>query len=371
MRNSAISGLIFANAAEGKLKKLTANRSMASVPFGARYRMIDFTLSNLVNAGVNSVGIVTKEDYRSLMDHVGSGVFWDLDRKNGGLYMIPPYAKKGIKRYKGTISGLYAAMDYIERCNSEYMILCNPHVIANIDIAAAFKFHKQKDADITIIYHYDYPPQEAYGKIILSLNQDRRITEMHFDAEDEKVHFGIGVTIIKRELLIKLINQAVEDDLVNFTRDVIAENLNSLKVYGFEHTEFIAVMDNTHTYYQASMALLDRDVRKQLFNPERPIYTKVRDSMPTRYGTKSSVTNSIIGDDCIIDGTVKNSIIFRGVKIEKGAVVENCILMQETVVKEDAQLDNVIADKNAVINEKMVLKGTPARHSFVKKNQVL
>ena len=130
-------------------------------------------------------------------------------------------------------------------------------------------------------------------------------------------------------------------------------------------------MDNTHSYYQASMALLDRDVRKQLFNPERPIYTKVRDSMPTRYGTKSSVTNSIIGDDCIIDGTVKNSIIFRGVKIEKGAVVENCILMQETVVKEDAQLDNVIADKNAVIGEKMVLKGTPARHSFVKKNQVL
>lgn len=371
MRKSLVSGIIFANAEDNMLKKLTSNRSMASVPFGARFRIVDFALSNLVNAGVSSVGIITKENYRSLMDHVGSGVSWDLDRKNGGLYMIPPYAKKGIKRYTGTISGLYAAMDYIERCSSEYMILCNPHVIANIDIASAFEFHKEKDADITIIYHNDYPPQESYEKLIISLDNEQKVTEMHFDAGDERVNFGIGITIIKRELLIDLINEAVEDDLINFTRDVIAKRLKSLKVYGFEHTEFIAVMDNTHTYYQASMALLDRTVRKQLFNPERPIYTKVRDSMPTRYGTKSSVTNCIIGDDCVIDGTVKNSIIFRGVKVEKGAVVENCILMQETVVGEDAQLDNVIADKNAVIGEKMVLKGTTARHSFVKKNQVL
>ena len=371
MRKSAVSGLIFANADDGKLKKITANRSMASVPFGARYRMIDFALSNLVNAGVNSVGIVTKENYRSLMDHVGSGISWDLDRKNGGLYIIPPYYKKGIKKYTGTISGLYAAMDFIERCGSEYMVLCNPHVIANIDISAALSFHKEKEADITVIYHNDYPPQESYEKLILSLDKQQKVNKMLFDSGEEKVPFGIGVTIINRKLLIALINEAVEDDLVNFSRDVIAKKLNTLKVYGFEHTEFIAVMDNTHTYYQASMALLDRDVRKQLFNPERPIYTKVRDSMPTRYGTKSSVTNCIIGDDCVIDGTVKNSIIFRGVKVEKGAVVENCILMQETFVGEDAQLDNVIADKNAVIGEKMVLKGTAVRHSFVEKNQVL
>ena len=130
-------------------------------------------------------------------------------------------------------------------------------------------------------------------------------------------------------------------------------------------------MDNGHTYYQASMALLQRDVRKQLFNPDRPIYTKVRDSMPTRYGTKSKVTNCLIGDDCVIDGTVKNSIIFRGVKVEKGAVVENCILMQETYVGENAQLDNVIADKNAVIGDGIILKGTEDKHCFISKNQVL
>lgn len=371
MRQSAVSGLIFANSDDSKLKKLTENRSMASVPFGARYRIIDFAMSNLVNAGVTSVGIVTKENYRSLMDHVGSGIAYDLDRKNGGLYLIPPYYRKGVKRYTGTISALYAAIDYIDRCGSEYMVLCDSHVIANVDISAALEHHKAKNADITIVYHNADLPQESYEKMVISLDNDEKVTEMSFNSSDSKVLFGIGVTIIKRELLIKLINEAVEDDLENFTRDVVAKKLKTLKVYGFEHKEFIAVMDNTHTYYQASMALLDRDIRKQLFNPERPIYTKVRDSMPTRYGTKSSVKNCIIGDDCVIDGTVKNSVIFRGVKVEKGAVVENCILMQETVVCKDAQLDNVIADKNAVISEKMVLKGTIARHSFVKKNQVL
>jgi len=371
MRKSAVSGLIFANSDDSKLKKLTENRSMGSVPFGARYRVIDFALSNLVNAGVNSVGIVTKENYRSLMDHVGSGISWDLDRKNGGLYLIPPYYKKGVKRYTGTISALYAAIDFIERCGSKYMVLCDSHVIANIDIQAALEKHKENDADITIIYCDDELPQETYEKMIVKLDDDQKVTEMSFDSDKGKVLFGIGVTIINRELLIKLINQAVEDDLANFTRDVIANNLKTLKVYGFEHKEFIAIMDNSHTYYQASMALLERDVRKQLFNPERPIYTKVRDSMPTRYGTKSSVTNCLIGDDCVIDGTVKNSIIFRGVKVQKGAVVENCILMQETFVGEGAQLDNVITDKNAVIGERMILKGTVERHSFIKKNQVL
>lgn len=371
MRKSAVSGLIFANADDSKLKKLTENRSMASVPFGARYRVIDFALSNLVNAGVTSVGIVTKENYRSLMDHVGSGISWDLDRKNGGLYIIPPYYKKGVKKYTGTISALYAAIDYIERCGSKYMALCDSQVIANVDISAAIKQHKANNADITIVYCDDDLPQESYEKMVISIDEDKKVTKMSFDSEKGRVLFGIGVTIINRELLIELIKQAIEDDLVNFTRDVIAKKLNSLKVYGFEHKEFIAVMDNSHTYYQASMALLNSEVRKQLFNPERPIYTKVRDSMPTRYGTKSSVTNSLVGDDCVIDGTVKNSIIFRGVKVEKGAVVENCILMQETVVGKDAQLDNVIADKNAVIGEKMILKGTTARHSFVKKNQIL
>ena len=370
MRTSLVAGIIFANAEDNMLKKLTSNRSMASVPFGARFRIVDFALSNLVNAGVSSVGIITKENYRSLMDHVGNGVAWDLDRKNGGLYILPPYMTRGVRKYTNTVDALYGAMDYIKRCGSEYIALCDSYALANIDIDAAVKAHIEKGADITVVYNKGTLPEAAGKKLVLTLKDDGQITEMA-QSEVTEAAYSVGVSIIKRDLFIKIIKEAYDAQIENYEKDVLPQSLSSLKVYGFEHKGFVAFLDNTHTYYQASMALLDKEVRKDLFNKERPILTKTRDDMPTRYGIESEVKNSLIGDGCIIEGTVKNSILFRGVKVAKGAVVENCILMQETIVEADAALDNVIADKNSVIDEKMVLKGTTDHHCFVRKSQIV
>lgn len=371
MKTSAITGIIFANANENMLKQLTENRSMASVPFGSRYRLIDFSLSSLVNAGVWNVGIITKENYRSLMDHVGNGVAWDLDRKNGGLHILPPYFTKGVKRYNGTVDALNGALDFIEKSKSKYLVLCNAYTIANVDIAAAVKAHKQKEADITIVYHNGILPEQMDGTMVIKTDADQRITEMSFDKGGEKADFGIGITIVNKDLLVKLVKEAEDNELDGFAKDVIASKLKALKIYGFEHKEFVAVMDSTSSYYNANMALLNKEERQQLFNRERPILTKTRDDMPTRYGTKSNVTNSLLGDGCIIEGTVKNSILFRGVKVEKGAVVENCILMQETTVSQNTVLENVISDKNAVIGEGMVLKGTQENYFFIKKQQIV
>ncbi len=369
MRTSSLAGLIFANS-DGKLKKLTANRSLASVPFGGRYRVVDFALSNLVNAGVTSVGIITRENYRSLMDHVGNGISWDLDRKNGGLYFIPPYYKSGVKRFQDTVSAVVGSLDYVEKCGAEYIVIYDSHVIANIDLHAAFKAHKEKGADITLVYHNSVLPKKSSEKMILDLDDDKRVKSIAF-GESNETAFGIGVSIIGKDLLIKLATEADEEGLSHFAREVIAQKVSELKIYGFEHSEYVAVMDNTATYYEESMALLNSEVRKQLFNKKRPIYTKVRDGMPTRYGIEAKVQNCIIGDDCVIEGTVKNSILFRGVKVKKGAVVENCILMQESKVDEGADICNVIADKNAVINKDIVLKGTEERLCFIDKNQIL
>ncbi len=370
MRTSAVAGLIFANS-DDKLKKLTANRSMASVPFGARYRIVDFALSNLVNTGVTSVGIITRENYRSLMDHVGNGISWDLDRKNGGVYFIPPYYKRGVKRFAGTVSAIAGSADYIEKCGADYIVLYDSHIIANIDLSAALRQHKANEADITVVYHNGILPEKSDEKMILSLGADSRVEGITFSEESQKVSFGVGVSIINKDLLLKLALDADEDGLTSFAREVIAQKTNELKIYGFEHKEYVAVMDNTATYYEASMALLDSKIRGQLFNKKRPILTKVRDGMPTRYGIDASVKNCLVGDDCIIEGTVKNSILFRGARVGKGAVVENCILMQETVVKDGAEICNVIADKNAKIDQNIVLKGTKERLCFIDKNQIL
>ena len=372
MRTSAVAGIIFANINDTLLKKLTSKRSMASVPFGARYRLVDFPLSNLVNAGVSSVGIITKENYRSLMDHLGNGVYWDLDRKNGGLYLLPPYLTSGTKRYNGTVDALHGAFDYIDRCNAEYMVLCNADTIANIDLNAALKSHIEKKADITLVYHNGKPPVNNADLMLFQMDGDDRIESIGFEPKaDEDTDYFAGSIILSRKLLMRLVEEAYSEGQVSFTADVIADMTDRLRIYGFRHNEFVAVLDGTDAYYKASMALLDTNVRRQLFGRGRPVFTKTRDDMPTRYGTKANVKNSIIADGCVINGTVKNSILFRGVTVEKDAVVENCILMQETAVGTGADIKNVIADKNAAIGDNMILKGTPQKCVFVKKNQVL
>ncbi len=370
MRTSAVAGLIFANS-DDKLKKLTANRSLASVPFGARYRVVDFALSNLVNMGVTSVGIVTTENYRSLMDHVGNGIYWDLDRKNGGVYFIPPYYKRGVKRFSDTVTALIGATEYIEKCGADYIVIYDSHVIANIDLSDALRQHKSNGADITVVYHNGILPEKSSEKMILDLGDGGRVKTITFSEEKHETSFGVGISIFNKDLLLKLIHDAEDDGLSSFTRDVVAQKTDELKIYGYEHNEYTAIMDNRSTYYEASMDLMKKEVREQLFNKKRPIFTKVRDGMPTRYGVEASVKNCVIGDDCIIEGTVKNSVLFRGVKIGKGAVVENCILMQETEIGKNAQLSNVIADKNVVIADGVIFKGTDDKRCFIDKKQTL
>ena len=372
MRRTTVAGLILANANDNLLKKLTSHRSMASVPYGARYRLIDFSLSNLVNAGITNVGVITKEKYRSLMDHIGSGYHWDLDRKNGGLYMLPPYIEKGVRRYNGTIDALYGAKEYLNRCKCDYIVIVNSNVLANVDISAAIDEHISKNADITVVYAKGKVPYNPNTNMLLTLAKDNKVSLIGFEEEcDKEANYSLGITVIGIELLQKIVKDAYENDLESFNYDVLAKKVKQLNIYGFEHKGYVSFMNSMSGYYKASMDLLNPEIRKDIFNKERPIFTKTRDDMPTRYGTKAQVNDCLVADGCVIDGTVKNCILFRGVKIEKGAVVENSILMQGTVVGKDASLDNVIADKNAVIGEGMVLKGTSKKQFLIAKNQVL
>lgn len=372
MRASAISGIVFANLNDSSLKKLTTKRSMASVPFGARYRLIDFSLSNLVNAGVFNVGIITKENYHSLMDHIGSGIYWDLDRKNGGLHLLPPYLTSGVKRYSGTVDALNGAMGFMKRCKSDYIVICNTDVLINADIAAAVQSHIDREADITLIYNNGDLTNGNSQNMLLKVDGKERITDIDFKSEEcKECAYAVGITIIGRELLMKLVKEAYENDIINFNHDVIAKKTKQLKICGFKHHGYVAFMDGTDSYYDASMDLLNPEVRRQLFNIKRPIFTKTRDDMPTRYGIDAKTENCLIADGCVINGTVKNSILFRGVKVEKGAVIENSILMQETSVGKDAQIEYVIADKNAVIGDNTVFKGTNKNKFFIKKNQTI
>lgn len=372
MRASAVTAIIFANTNDDLLKSLTEFRSTASVPFGAQYRLVDFALSNLVNAGIKNIGIITKENYHSLMDHVEIGHPWDLDRKNGGLTLLPPYVTSGVKRYIGTVDALKGTENYIKHYDSDYIVLCDANIAANVDIAAVMKSHIANEADITLAYaNGKINISEEKSTMILNL-ANNQVTDASFGSNgEEAVDYSIGVTVISKELLLELVNEADQKDLENFYKDVVASKLKQLKVCGYLHEGYCALMTGTDCYFNANMDLLKAEVRRDLFNRERPIMTKTRDDMPTRYGIKSDVKNSLLAEGCVIEGTVKNSILFRGVKVGKGAVVENCILMQDTVVEAGAEVYNVISDKKAVVSEEMVLKGTDENKFFIKKNQII
>lgn len=371
MRSGSVSAIIFSNSNDGALKELTANRSIASLPFGGRYRLIDFTLSSLVNAGISKIGIITKENYRSLMDHLGSGVFWDLDRKNGGLYIIPPYIS-GVHKYKGSTDAVIRALDFVNHTNSEYIIVCESGAVANIDVSSLINYHIDNNSDITIVYRKAECGDKYENSVKLKLEDNGKVTAVSSSKTSTELgNFSLGLSIFRKEVFLNIISSSSDTTVDGIYRDTIARNTEKLNIFGFEHKGYSAVMDCRKSYFEANMELLNPDVRKDLFNPERPIFTKVKDDMPTRYGTHSSVSNSLIADGCIIDGTVKNSILFRGVRIRKGAVVENCVLMQGVEIRDNTKIKYVVSDKNAVISDGENINGTNRKAFIVKKNQVL
>jgi len=370
MKNNKASAIVFANVEDKLLGDLTAIRSIASLPFGARYRLIDFALSNLVNAGISNVGIITKENYRSLMDHLGSGVFWDLDRKNGGLHILPPFNTTNAVKYTGYVDALNGAKNFISRSKSDYMVICDANVVANVDISSAIEAHIENEADITLLWHNGKVPSNYTNTMKFGFAEEGRISSITFcDGDEAEVNYGVGFYIINTDVLLNMIDLAYANGLYDLKLAFFVEQVKQLKIYGYEHKGYVSVIDGIETYYSANMDLLKGETRKDLFDKEHPVLTKTRDDMPTRYGTQSVVENCFIGDGCIIEGTVKNSILFRGVRVEKGAKIENSIVMQSGVVKSGAEIDYAILDKNVVVGEKKVLKGTADDALVIEKNK--
>ncbi len=370
MRRSAVSAIIFSNSNDRTLKELTENRSMASLPFGGRYRLIDFALSNLVNAGISNIGIITKENYRSLMDHIGSGVYWDLDRKNGGIHVLPPYNKG--RTNKGYFEALMRAKDFITRSNCDYVVTCESGIVANIDITALVNQHLESNADITIVYRKASCADKYENTMMLKLDENKKIKELvPANSSAESGNYTLGVAVFSKSALVNIISSDENITAKDFYLDILPKYIDNVNLFGFEHDGFVSVMDCGKSFFNANMELLKKEVRDDLFNKERPIYTKTRDDMPTRYGIYADVSNSFIADGCIIDGTVKNSVLFRGVRVKKGAVVENSILMQGVEVFENAKLKYVISDKNAVISANSPISGSDRKAFILKKNQMI
>lgn len=366
-----VAGLIYSNGYDDCIPDLTALRTMGSVPFGGRYRLIDFTLSNMVNFGISKVGILTKNNYRSLMDHIGSGRPWDLSRKTGGIFLLPPYNTTEAGDFDNRLASYIGAEEFLRLSREEYVLLSDCNVVCNLDIAKLVEYHEKKNADITIAY-----TEGALPKIrnlgVFSFDSDSRITGMELSPKiDGSCAFSANILFAKKSLLLSLIAGAKSHGFTDFGRDIILKNIPSLNIYGYKIPGFCNVIDSLQSYYDINLSLLKYENRSELFCDDRPIYTKVRDDMPTIYGIDSDVKNSLIADGCIINGEVENSVISRGVRIEKGAVVRNCILMQGTYIGEDSAVNCIIADKDVVIKPRKSLSGAENYPVYLSKKTVI
>lgn len=368
-------GIIITGGHNDRMKELTSKRSVAAVAYGGRYRAIDFVLSNMINSGINKVGVVTQYSYRSLMDHIGSGKEWDLDRKIGGLYLFPPYLSgEGSGWYKGSADGMYHNMSFLRRSTEEYVLITTGNCIYKMKYDAMLERHIETEADITILYRdmSDLDDVELQHLGILEINEEQDIVCMNEKTRAPKSTIGsMGVYILRRTLLISLLEESASQGYYDFVRDILIKNIGKLKIKGMEYQGYWRSMSSVAMFYKANMELLNPKVRKELFLDNGKVFTKVKDETPAKYNEEAEVSNSIVADGCIIEGKVENSVLFRGVKVEKGAVIRNSIIMQDAVIKQDAKIEYVILDKEVMITEAKVLKGEVNYPMIVGKQTVI
>ena len=362
MNGKKVLGMIFANVHEEALESLTNMRTMGSVPFCSRYRLIDFPLSNMVESGITKIGVVTNANFNSLMDHVGTGKPWDLSRKTDGLYLLPPYSLNSTTMWGNRIDAIYGNMGFLDQSNQEYVLMTDCYNVMNIDFTKLFEAHEKSGAAVTVAGVKGKLPKNMSSLLVFNdVDENGKILDAAVDpATDDEVFYSCNIILIKKYLLQTLITTTHSKNEVSFQRSILMNCINSGMAYAYDATEnFVGTIDSVQSYYDISMSLLNRENKKKLFAPERPVYTKERDDMPTLYGTSAVVKNSLIADGCEIKGTVENCVIFKGVKVEADAVVKNSILMQDTVIGEGSSVNCIIADKNVNIKSGVELSGAP------------
>jgi glucose-1-phosphate adenylyltransferase len=373
-----IAGLILSNLNRGKLPEMTRRRILSSVPFGCRYRLIDFPLSNMVNAGITNIGIATDFNYKSLLDHIGTGKDWDLARRSGGVRMLPPLISgydpltNHQTAFPTRLSAMMSTLDFVRHCTEDIIVLCDGNVVCNMDLRSLVEEHLENDADITFVAQKMNVTEGMLDRddVLVECDEDGRLTSyaraLPRDLGERSVM--VNVMVMKTAFMRNMLENAAAHGASSFDIDVLRPNINRWKLHVSYFEGFCAQINSMENYFQNSMKLLEGEVRADLFQQEGfPILTKVRNSAPTKYAPGSKVTGSLIADGCVIEGTVENSILFRGVHVGRGTVIRNSILLQNTYTGNNVTLQGVITDKNVTIRDDRMLAGHATMPFYIEK----
>lgn len=359
-------GVIFSSINDEHVSELTRVRSKGSIPYGGRYRLVDFTLSNMVNSGITTVGLLTKNNYQSLMDHLGSGKEWDLARKEGGLILLPPYSDESEVLYSNRLEALKGASAFLKKAKEDFVVIADSDSVYKLDYSKVIEEHIAHNADITLVYHeHECTDEKSY--MLFNCDEDDRITSVDVNVEGEGVrkHY-INVLVARTSYLLSILQRAQARGLTSFSKDLVIPAIKEGRMYGYKLDGYYSNIDSLSSYYKSNMDLLDKKVRNEIFG-DRDVYTKVNDAPPAKITEGAHVVNSLIHDGCLIEGTVENCILFRNVHVGKGAHLKNCIIMSENDVAEGCNLSYVVSDKDSSIGKGVTLAGCEQKPYFINK----
>jgi glucose-1-phosphate adenylyltransferase len=345
---------------DNPLRELNEKRPLATMPFGGKFRLIDFTLSSMVNAGINDIGLLLSFQSRSVLDHIRSAKDWNLARKgDDGLFYLPAEVGDVISPEEGDIRSFYRNLLFIDRGMCRYLLLTNCNYVHNIDYDKVLHFHRQHNADVTMIYQTIKEPMDR-NLVSLDMDERSRVTGINLTE-----HLDAGENAFVQSLLIdcgifeRSVRYAYAKGYKHFIKDVLQKNLERLRIFAYNHEGHAARIDSVETYFKANMDLLDlRNWHDLFLSDDFRIHTKIKDEAPAKYMEESHVSNSLIANGCIIEGRVENSILFRKVRVGKNACIRNSIIMQHSIIGDDAQLNCIVCDKNAIIQPEAVLSGS-------------
>ena len=367
-----VMGIIFAN--DATMGDLTSKRTMASLPFGGRYRQIDFHLSNLTCAGIRHIGIISRHSYQSLMNHVGSGEEWGLELGEGGLEFLTPYAMSTSASYRGKLENLYFAMDFLEYGPAdELLVMADSAVLSNIDLSKVIAAHVASGKELTVVTKSGICNGTKQIDLALKLGENG-IEDMAVDYVAPADYVAsMDLFVMSKAWLINQVKEHVAHNMYHMDRDLVMglwqKNPASVNVYEFDGIAMFN--ESVEEYFYNTLSLVKKDIRHGLFAAAHPVYTKVRDRVPTYYGENCDIEDVIVADGCMLDGEVENSVLFRQVTICEGAEVEDCIIMNDSVVGEGAQLQYVILDKNVTVKPGAKLVGTPKAPIIIKRGETV
>jgi len=371
-------GIIFSNLHDKSIPELTRRRTMASIPFACRYRLIDFPLSAMTNAGIKNVSVITHYNYYSLMEHLGSGKDYDLARRSGGVKILPPYvtayANDTNRLYNTRLEALKSISSTINSLEADTVVLCDCDLICNIDLKSLLDRFSKSGADMLIVSKKCSENTDTSSTTILE-HKDGSLCDIFVRRKKKGMDYSVSLNIfiVKTEFLRLAVLDASAHNYTSFRHDIIAKSIGRANILVCDHDGFSGTISSLSDYYSLSMSLIsDGNSRDSVFSvPERPICTRVRNSPPTKYLPDASVKNSLIADGCIIEGSVENCMLFRGVRIGKNSIVKNSILFQDTFIGDGVSVNYAVADKNVSFTNGCVVSGHPSVPYYIDRGMML